>query len=509
VPIVDGGGKDAPRATARREYYPYDLTGTPPKNPRVNTPDAAAEPVRAAALRRARDTGNAQTTEPVTTFRDKIRALLVFVPVYDAPLPPATVARRRATLRGYAVGILPLNRLVHDDQAGSVTLLDGGRRIAGARHLENATTVPVELAGRRFQLRVATGIVADQTLAVAIGVGGLLLALMIGTVLAILLRREAYAQRLVKQRLAEQRKAEVALEESERRHRLLAEHSNDWITVIDANGLCTYSSPSGNKLLGRAAADVMGKPFTELVHPDDLAAAAETLTAIGRGGAPQSVELRQRHADGHWVPLETTITVVRDENTQAVIEVQCASRDVTERHELEEQLRKLAVEDTLTGLPNRRGLTERLESELALSRRYGGGALVMFDLDGFKQVNDTLGHACGDEVLCRVADVLRENTRESDHLTRLGGDEFTALLPRVGEAGADTATDAILAALRTDDELQRLFGHPVTASAGIALMTGAKDQTVENLLLDADRALYAAKGAGRDQKAAARSASVS
>lgn len=499
VPIVDGAGRDARRATARREYFPYDMAGTEPKNPRVNTPDAAAEPLRAAALRRARDTGTAQTTAPVTTFRDKLRALLVFVPVYETAIPPASVARRRTLLRGYALGILPLSRLVHSDQAKSVTLLDGSRRLAGARRLKDAATVPVVLAGRRFQLRVATRNTTDQTLAVAVGVVGALLAVMIGIVLAILLRRDAYAQRLVKQRLAEQRKTEAALEDSERRHRLLAEHSNDWITVIDRNGLCTYSSPSVMKLLGREAKDVVGRPFTALMHPDDLAAAAETLTAIGRGGAPQAVELRQRHADGHWVPLEITISVIRDEPTQAVVEVQCTSRDVTERYELEEKLRKLAVEDTLTGLPNRRGLTERLESDLALSRRYGGGALVMFDLDGFKQINDTLGHACGDHVLCRVADVLRERTRESDHLTRFGGDEFTALLPRVDEAGASAVADGILAALRSDAELQRLFGHPVTASAGIAMMTGAREQSVEKLLLDADQALYAAKGAGRDR----------
>ena len=361
LPIVDVGGNSAPRSPARREYFPYEMVGKPPEKPRVNTPDAASEPARAAALRRARDTGTAQTTAPVKTFRKKIPALLVFVPLYRDALPPATLAERRRTLRGYAGGILPLRGVIPGARAGSVALLDRGRRIAGTGGLEDATTAPMTLAGRRFEVRTDTGIAPDYALVVALALGGVVLALALAVILVILLRRDDHTQRLVKQALAEQREIERALEESERRHRLLSENASDWITLIDANGICTYSSPSGRKLLGRHPNDVVGGAFTKLVHPDDVPRAIETMKAIGRGGSPPSVELRQQHADGHWVPLETTLTVVRDPDTRAVREVQCANRDVTERNELEERLRKLAVEDALTGLPNRRGLIERLE----------------------------------------------------------------------------------------------------------------------------------------------------
>jgi len=223
------------------------------------------------------------------------------------------------------------------------------------------------------------------------------------------------------------------------------------------------------------------------------------LKEIAHGEDPPSVGLRQRHADGYWVPTEATLAVIRNDETGEVVEVQCASRDVTERQRLEEELRRLAVEDTLTGLPNRRGLAERLETELAMSRRYSGGALLLIDLDEFKQVNDTLGHSAGDRVLCRVADLLRGRMRESDHIARLGGDEFAAVLPRVDGPRAKAAADGILEALREDAELRRLFGHRVTASVGIALMTDDPALSAETLLMKADQAMYDAKHAGRNR----------
>lgn len=304
VPIVDAFDEVVKRAPQRREYFPYDLTATEPDEPRVNTPDAAGEPLRAVALRRARDLGTAQTTAPITTFRDELPALLVYVPVYDRALPPRSVAKRRSTLSGYTAGVLPLSRLLPGSLAGSVALTDQGRRIAGARDLQDPTAMPLVLAGRRFELQVGTGISANHSEAITLALAGLFLAATIFTVIAILLRRDAYAQGLVRERLAEQRKAEAAFEESERRHRLLSENASDWITLIDSYGGCTYSSPSVRKLLGREPEDIVGKAFTQLQHPDDIDGAFEVLKAIGRGEDPSSVELRQRHADGHWVPIE-------------------------------------------------------------------------------------------------------------------------------------------------------------------------------------------------------------
>jgi diguanylate cyclase (GGDEF)-like protein/PAS domain S-box-containing protein len=498
VPIVDGSGAGVRPAPKRREYFPYYLLGKRPDTPRENTRDAAGEPVRASALRQARDSGTAQTTAPITTFDDGVRALIIFVPVYQSAIAPTSVAKRRRTLRGYSVGILPISRLL-PAHIGSVSLTDQGRRIAGSRDLENATTVPVIMAGRPFGLRVQTGIGTNSTLAVAMAAGGLLLALAIFTVMAMLLRRDAYAQRLVRLRLGEQRKAEAALDELERRHRLLAEYASDWITVVDANGICTYSSPSVRALLGREPEEIVGGTFTDLLHPDSLDSAAAVMRAIGRGEDPPSVEMLHRHADGHWVPFEISLTVARDETTGEVVEVFCASRDVTERHGLEAELRSLADNDALTGLPNRRGLTERLEAELALARRYGGGALLLMDLDEFKEVNDTLGHATGDRVLCRVADVLRERSRETDHVMRLGGDEFAAVLPRADSEAAERVAQKMITSIREDAELRRLFGRPVTASVGIALMTEGPSLSAEKLLINADLAMYAAKRAGRDR----------
>ena len=500
LPIVDGGGPHPPRTAKAVEYFPYSLfSDTTPTPPRTSTPNAAAEPTRRAALMRARDTGTAQTTAPIRTFTDDLPALLAFSPVYRQPLPPRSVAERRRTLRGYAVGVLPLRQLLPASQRGSVTLTDHGRRIAGARSLEDATTVPVLLAGRRFGMRVDTRDEATYAAAIAVALGGLGLAAMIGVVLFVLLRRDDYAQRMVRERLEEQRRAEAALAESERHYRLLSETATDWIALVDTEARFTYSSPSIVALLGRAPDEVLGKTLADVLHPEDVERAVKNVEALVAGAGSPWIRTRAQHSDGHWVPIDTAITILRDPRSDEVEEIRTASRDATEQVRLETELHRLAVEDVLTGLPNRRQLTQRVEDELAASRRYGGGALALFDLDGFKQINDTGGHAVGDHVLARVAEVARGRMRESDLVARLGGDEFAVVLPRVNDTEACTAIGGLLSDLREDPQLLRMHGSPVTASAGIALMRGTTGRDPDTLMMRADQALYASKRAGRDR----------
>ena len=253
----------------------------------------------------------------------------------------------------------------------------------------------------------------------------------------------------------------------------------------------------------------MGRAFSDLMHPDDVPAVTETFLRALTEGTDDTVEARVLHADGHWVPLDVALTIIHDAETGEVEEIRAASRDATERHRLEEELRRLAVEDALTGLPNRRGLAQRLDGELRLAARYGDGALVLLDLDEFKEINDTRGHSAGDLVLERVAQVLRDNRRESDHVARLGGDEFAILLPRTDREGAEVAANAILDDLRTDEKLTALYGRPVTASAGIALLNLAGEVlSAETLLVHADQAMYVAKRAGGDRAAMSELATV-
>jgi diguanylate cyclase (GGDEF)-like protein len=165
-------------------------------------------------------------------------------------------------------------------------------------------------------------------------------------------------------------------------------------------------------------------------------------------------------------------------------------QDITERRSLEDQLRHLADHDPLTGLLNRRGIDRALAQHVARGRRYGAeGALLVLDLDGFKAVNDSLGHAAGDDLIVTCAEALKNRLRETDILGRLGGDEFAVLLPAEGEAEAMIVAEAIVKVIR------EVSG--VTASVGV---TPFGDEPTTTSAMDrADMAMYAAKQAGRDR----------
>ena len=172
---------------------------------------------------------------------------------------------------------------------------------------------------------------------------------------------------------------------------------------------------------------------------------------------------------------------------------------VWSRHERMQELALQASQDPLTGLKNRRRFEEELRTELARSHRYGvAGALLMLDLDHFKQVNDTLGHPAGDRVLAEIAAVLRGRARETDVLARIGGDEFAIALPRCELAEAEAVSGEIITAIRermsTEPEVP-----PITASIGIAVFGVGERLSYETVFDRADAALYAAKGSGRDQ----------
>jgi len=168
------------------------------------------------------------------------------------------------------------------------------------------------------------------------------------------------------------------------------------------------------------------------------------------------------------------------------------------RNERMRELKRHASQDSLTGLKNRRRFEEDLRSELARSHRYKvPGALLMLDLDHFKQVNDTLGHPAGDRVIAEIAGVLRGRTRETDVLARLGGDEFAVVLPRCDLEEAQSVAAEIATAIRERDAGDE--GVPrITASIGIAPFGPHTPATFETVLAKADAAMYAAKGSGRD-----------
>ena len=285
------------------------------------------------------------------------------------------------------------------------------------------------------------------------------------------------------------------LSASERRFRALVQNSSDLIVVVDRDGVLRYLTPSVERILGYRHDLAEGRPLVDLLHPDDAKHLKALLLDPGRfadSGVP--IEVRVRHADGSWKRVETLASDLLDD--PEIRGIVLTSRDVTERAQLQEALAHQAFHDDLTGLPNRALFSDRLEH--ALSRRdHGPVAVVYCDLDDFKVVNDSLGHAAGDRLLSEVAQRIRGLLRPSDTAARLGGDEFAVLLEDVGgEAGALQVAQRLLAALRQPLDLGSTVVFP-QASVGVAVSTDAST-TAEELLRRADTAMYAAKGGGKD-----------
>jgi diguanylate cyclase (GGDEF)-like protein/PAS domain S-box-containing protein len=175
-------------------------------------------------------------------------------------------------------------------------------------------------------------------------------------------------------------------------------------------------------------------------------------------------------------------------------------RDVTERERIQSRLRHLADHDPLTGLLNRRRFEEELSDRVAHAARYeGGGAVLLLDLDNFKYVNDSLGHRTGDAVVRSIADLLRSQMRETDVLARLGGDEFAILLPHASTEQARQVAAKLLETVRRHRAVFRGKRLRLTTSIGVAAISDARAQTVEELMVEADVAVYEAKEAGRDR----------
>ncbi|MGH2455202.1 MAG: putative bifunctional diguanylate cyclase/phosphodiesterase [Candidatus Limnocylindria bacterium] len=309
--------------------------------------------------------------------------------------------------------------------------------------------------------------------------------------LALLFRRSERANRIAAI-LAHERRV---IQRSERRFRALVQRSSDMTTVLDAGGTVRYQSPSGERLLGVPASQVMGRSWADLLHPDDGPAAVGLLETARQGTSrAEAIQWRIRRGDGSWLEVETFATNLLEEDT--VRGVVLNSRDVTERSELQRRLFHQAYHDPLTGLPNLASFREALREAVARSRRRGAPvAVLLLDLDLFKHVNDSMGHAAGDELLIGVAERLQASLRDGDVAARLAGDEFAVVLEDAG--GPE---DAARLAERVADALRRPFqihGQQVFTAASIGIVCRAEDVDAEQLLRDADVAMYRAKMDGQ------------
>ena len=292
----------------------------------------------------------------------------------------------------------------------------------------------------------------------------------------------------------ERSRLDEALRRSEARFRLLSETAADLVILVGLDGLLKYVSPSSMALLAVPASELIGTPADDMIHPDDRKIAWENVPRLFEHGWAMS-ELRIRRGDGTFVWVASSSSAVSDPLSGDVVEFRASLRDISDRKRLEAELEHQALHDPLTTLGNRILLQRRLEAEVAHDDRFGHVSVLLLDLDGFKHVNDTHGHAVGDEVLRVVAARLRRLTRPNDTLARTGGDEFVLLCPGTDEGAAvriaQRIIDAIRAPLTVGDVVVQLG-----ASVGVAHQDGHLADA-DSLLIEADRAMYAAKRAGR------------
>jgi diguanylate cyclase (GGDEF)-like protein/PAS domain S-box-containing protein len=266
----------------------------------------------------------------------------------------------------------------------------------------------------------------------------------------------------------------------------VVETMRDAVLVADAHGHVVDLNPAAARLLGRRVGELIGRPVAKLL--------SEFADPIGFPD-PGVYEVRRGSRDEE-LAMELAVTPLADARGATAGRV-LVFRDVTERRELERELRRLAYTDRLTGLPNRSLFHDRLERALAMAKRRDAAVAVLFlDLDRFKNINDSLGHEIGDKVLVAVAQRLRGCLRAEDTLARLGGDEFAILLPEIADR-RDTrlVTDKCLSALTAPEEIG---GHELTVNASIGVAVFPQDGAdVQHLLRSADAAMYRAKARGR------------
>src|SRR5258708_2115227 len=301
-----------------------------------------------------------------------------------------------------------------------------------------------------------------------------------------------------------QRRAELlqreALRHNEERFRSLVQNASDVIAIVDSDGRIGYASPAVLSVWGQSPEQLRGGVLLDLVHPDEQGGADAYMTnLLAQPGGTLVNELRLQHSDGTWRDFEIVATNMLDQPAVEGIVATC--RDITQRKAFERELSRLAFSDTLTGLPNRALLLDRLTHALDRAERQMRRVAVLFlDLDRFKLVNDSLGHAQGDALLIEAANRINACLRTGDTAARLGGDEFTVLLEDVeNERQAVEVAERIAEALRLPVILEgrEVF---VSFSIGIAL-SGPDASRPDAVLRNADLALYRAKADGRSRYA--------
>jgi diguanylate cyclase (GGDEF)-like protein/PAS domain S-box-containing protein len=298
--------------------------------------------------------------------------------------------------------------------------------------------------------------------------------------------------------VTERVRMEEALRQSEEKYRSILEEIEEGYYELDLAGNINFVNKSACRQFGYSEEELIGTNYRAYVLKEDLKSVYKAWNKVYRTGEPlKSYPFATVRKDGTQMFVENSVSPLRDKAGK-IVGFRAVSRDVTEHKQYEQKIAEMATHDSLTGLPNRTLLSDRLTMGLALSRRSGNRlAVLMLDLDKFKTINDTMGHGVGDQLLKAVAERLTSVTRKSDTIARIGGDEFVLVLPQVCQpANASRLAQRILDVFR---EPLVFDGHQLNITTSIGIAVYPEDgKDIEILLKNADTAMYRAKEQGRD-----------
>jgi diguanylate cyclase (GGDEF)-like protein/PAS domain S-box-containing protein len=328
-----------------------------------------------------------------------------------------------------------------------------------------------------------------------------LLGLILG---AVLLTTLAFVRQFAATREAVSLLAESTARDNEARFRALVQHSSDVFMIVDPDGTIRYASPSMATIFGHEPSKLVGSNLAALVHPEDLPVATQFLEELTRsivrtGGAQATMlkrEWRLAHANGNWMTADNVgNNLLREPVIRGLV---INTRDVTEQSVIKQQYMHQAFHDPLTDLANRSLFLYQVGHALARGTRQSSPVTVMFlDLDNFKTVNDSLGHAAGDRLLVDAARRLASCVRASDLIARLGGDEFAVLVE-----DTQSVDEVLVVAERIGAALSRPFmlsGKEVFVNASIGIARSSRGESSDELVRNADVAMYVAKTRGKGQ----------
>ncbi len=470
--------------------------------------DLGEDPAERGALLAAAAAGQPRATPPTRLLASGLAGTALFVPIYRSGAhEPSARQGRLAPLRGfvttgYRYDLLRSALRAKVPAQTAFALDEGQTQLLGQGSPHDPQLTRISLANRSWTLAVGEPS-PDLSLLTWILLLGGLLTLLLGLLSLHVTRRERFALEMVDRRISERQTAERKLATAEERFRTAFAEAPIGMALTSLQERFIQVNRALAQITGYSETELLALGHTsELTHPDDRKSERQALASLRAGEiASYDAEKRYLHAAGHavWVAVHTTL--IREDEAQPAYFLS-QIEDITARRRYESELEHMADHDPLTGLLNRRAYERHLEEHLTVGERYGhDGAVLVLDLDDFKQVNDTLGHSAGDQLIVRVASALSARLRESDTIARLGGDEFAVLMPSGGRPEAERLAEGLLQAVRGEQAARGPGGRarPISASIGIALLAGSYQLTAEDMLINADLAMYDAKEAGGDR----------